>query len=60
MKRGQILGILSLFLLCAIAIFPAVAENVTVTSTHDIATDYYNYGELCTFSRELHRCDREF
>jgi tetratricopeptide (TPR) repeat protein len=46
MKRGQILGILSLFLLCAIAIFPAMAENVTVTSTHDIATDYYNYGEL--------------
>ncbi|MGA2104630.1 tetratricopeptide repeat protein [Methanoregula sp.] len=46
MTRGQILGILSLLLLCAIAVFPAVAENTTVTTTHDIATDYYNYGEL--------------
>lgn len=46
MKRGQILGILALLLLCAVTVIPAMAGNMTVTTTHDIATDYYNYGEL--------------
>jgi tetratricopeptide (TPR) repeat protein len=46
MKRGQILGFLALLLLCAITIFPTMAANVTMTTTHDIATDYYNDGEM--------------
>ena len=46
MKRGQILGILALLLVCAVTVIPAMAANVTVTTTHDVATDYYNYGEL--------------
>jgi tetratricopeptide (TPR) repeat protein len=40
MKRGQILGILALLLVCAIMIIPAMAANET-TST-DAATGYYN------------------
>ena len=46
MKRGQILGILALLLVCAVTVIPAMAANVTVTTTHDVATDYYNYGGL--------------
>jgi len=44
MKRGQILGILALLLVCAIMIIPAMAAN-TVPTTHDAATDYYNAAE---------------
>jgi tetratricopeptide (TPR) repeat protein len=46
MKRGQILGMLALLLVCAVTVIPAMAANVNVTTTHDVATDYYNYGEL--------------
>ncbi|MGA7797754.1 MAG: tetratricopeptide repeat protein [Methanoregula sp.] len=46
MKRGQILGMLALLLVCAVTVIPAMAANVTVTTTHDVATDYYNYGGL--------------
>ena len=46
MKHGAILLILALFLVCAIAVNPALAENMTVTTSHDAATDYYNYAEL--------------
>ena len=47
MKRGQILGILALLLVCAITVIPAMAANVSVTTptAHDAATDYYNYAE---------------
>jgi tetratricopeptide (TPR) repeat protein len=45
MKRGQILGILALLLVCAVTFIPAMAANVNVTTTHDVATDYYNNAE---------------
>ncbi|MFZ1126885.1 tetratricopeptide repeat protein [Methanoregula sp.] len=47
MKRGQILGILALLLVCAITVIPAMAANVSVTTptAHDAATDYYNDAE---------------
>jgi tetratricopeptide (TPR) repeat protein len=40
MKRGQILGILALLLVCAIMIIPAMAANETTPT--DAATGYYN------------------
>jgi len=40
MKRGQILGILALLLVCAITIIPAMAANETTPI--DAATGYYN------------------
>ncbi len=40
MKRGQILGILALLLVCAITIIPAMAANETTPT--DAATGYYN------------------
>jgi tetratricopeptide (TPR) repeat protein len=44
MKRGQILGILALLLVCAVTVIPAMAANVTVTTPkiQDAATNYYN------------------
>ncbi|WP_292424820.1 tetratricopeptide repeat protein [Methanoregula sp.] len=39
MKRGQILGILALLLVCVVTVIPAMA---VVPITHDAATDYYN------------------
>ncbi|HVP96982.1 tetratricopeptide repeat protein [Methanoregula sp.] len=52
MKRGQILGILALLLVCAITVIPVIAENITtsVPSTRDAATDYYNYAAQLTAS----------
>jgi len=40
MKRGQILGILALLLVCAVTVLPAMAANETVTT--DAALGYYN------------------
>jgi Flp pilus assembly protein TadD len=40
MKRGQILGILALILVCAVTAIPAMAAGEN--TTHDAATTYYN------------------
>jgi len=44
MKRGQVLGILALLLVCAIAVIPATAANMTISQpkSPDAATNYYN------------------
>jgi tetratricopeptide (TPR) repeat protein len=40
MKRGQILGILALLLVCAVTVIPAMAANETIPT--DAALGYYN------------------
>ena len=47
MKRGQVLGILAFLLVCAIAVIPAMAANVTTSypQAPDPATNYYNSAE---------------
>jgi len=52
MKRGQILGILALLLMCAIAVIPANAANVTTSypQAPDAATIYYNTAVQLTAS----------
>jgi len=52
MKRGQILGILALLLVCGIAVIPAMAANVTTSypQAPDAATEYYNSAVQLTAS----------
>ncbi|WP_157677694.1 tetratricopeptide repeat protein [Methanoregula boonei] len=52
MKRGQILGILALLLICAIAVIPAMGANVTTSypQAPDAATNYYNSAVQLTTS----------
>jgi len=53
MKRGQILGILALLLVCAVTIIPAMAANETTTP--DAATSYYNNAVRLTASGDYLR-----
>ena len=52
MKRGQVLGILAFLLVCAIAVIPAMAANVTTSypQSPDPATDFYNTAVQMTAS----------